>query len=213
MARTVGSDGEKTAKAIQEKSLELFARHGYAAVSMRQIADAVGIQASGLYQYYKTKQQMLLDVMQRHMDELLAAWENSNCPADPTDALEHFTRFHISFHLTRPDAVFVSYMELRSLEEAEFDAIEALRKRYERILRDILRQGAAEKSFQIADPHVSAMAILAMITGVNTWYRSGGRLSQSKIRELYVAMVRGAVGLLPTQTPNSNDVQREVVHV
>ena len=47
---------------------------------------------------------------------------------------------------------------------------------------------------QLADPHVAAMAILAMITGVNTWYRSGGRLSQAKIEDIYVSMVLGSVG-------------------
>ena len=201
MARTIGSDGKTTAKAIREQSLKLFAQRGYAAVSMRQIAEAVGIQASGLYQYFNTKQQMLFDVMLNHMQELLAAWEDSKCPDDPAKALEHFTRFHISFHLTRPDAVFVSYMELRSLEPAEFEAIETLRRRYENILRDILKRGARQGLFAIDDPHVSAMAILAMITGVNTWYRSGGRLSQNKIRDLYVTMVLGSVGL---PSPSNN---------
>ncbi len=37
------------------------------------------------------------------------------------------------------------------------------------------------------------MAILAMLTGVNTWYRSGGRLSREKIEDIYEEMVLKSV--------------------
>ena len=194
MARTAGSNGEVTAQAIRETSLALFAREGYAAVSMRQIADRVGVQASALYKYHSTKQQLLVDIMTDHMEQLLEAWKAEDKPEDGCVAsLEHFARFHIRYHIKRPDEVFVSYMELRSLEEPGFGEIGKLRRAYENILKDILRQGADEGVFVVSDPHVAAMAILAMITGVNTWYRTGGRLSQAKIEDIYVSMVLGSV--------------------
>lgn len=196
MARTAGSSGEVTAQAIRETSLALFARQGYAAVSMRQIADRVGVQASALYKYHSTKQQLLVDIMRDHMEQLLEAWEVEDKPEGGTAiaALEHFARFHIRYHIKRPDEVFVSYMELRSLEEPGLRQISGLRRNYENILKDILRRGVDEGAFRVIDPHVAAMAILAMITGVNTWYRSGGRLSQAKIEDIYVSMVLGSIG-------------------
>lgn len=196
MARTAGSSGEVTAQAIRETSLALFARQGYAAVSMRQIADRVGVQASALYKYHATKQQLLVDIMLDHMEQLLEAWEAEDKPesGNAVVALEHFARFHIRYHIKRPDEVFVSYMELRSLEEPGFREVGKLRRDYENILKGILRRGMSEGVFAITDPHVAAMAILAMITGVNTWYRSGGRLSQAKIEDIYVSMVLGSVG-------------------
>lgn len=196
MARTAGSSGEVTAQAIRETSLALFARQGFAAVSMRQIADRVGVQASALYKYHPTKQQLLVDIMRDHMEQLLDAWEAEDNPQgdDTVAALEHFARFHIRYHIKRPDEVFVSYMELRSLEEPGFREIGKLRRAYENILKDILKRGMEEGIFAITDPHVATMAIPAMITGVNTWFRSGGRLSQAKIEDIYVSMVLGSVG-------------------
>ncbi|PCJ85075.1 MAG: TetR family transcriptional regulator [Hyphomicrobiales bacterium] len=195
MARTAGSRGAETAKIIRQKSLSLFARHGFAAVSMRMIADAVGVQPGALYQYHPTKQNILADLMQSHMETLLQAWENETQQGEPPQAaLERFARFHIRFHITRPDEVFISYMELRSLENEGFKIIEAQRKRYEGELKAILEAGIAQKTFAIDDAHVGAMAILAMLTGVNTWYRSGGRLSQSKIEDIYAKMVLRSVG-------------------
>ncbi len=55
-------------------ALRLFARQGFAAVSMRQIASEVGVQAGALYLYTPDKQTLLFDLMTTHMNELLQAW-------------------------------------------------------------------------------------------------------------------------------------------
>ncbi len=195
MARVAGSNGEMTARSIRDESLALFARHGFAAVSMRMIAEAVGVQPGAIYQYHTTKQQILVDLMRGHMEALLDAWREEEVADElPIEVLERFARFHIRYHITRPDEVFISYMELRALEPEGFKDIERLRKTYESILKSILKAGIGQRVFNIEDPHVTAMAILAMLTGVNTWYRSGGRLSQRKIEDIYAAMVLRSVG-------------------
>ncbi|MGB0508292.1 MAG: TetR family transcriptional regulator, partial [Pikeienuella sp.] len=43
MARLAGSVGKETAERIRQSAVGLFARHGYAAVSMREIAGEVGV--------------------------------------------------------------------------------------------------------------------------------------------------------------------------
>lgn len=195
MARLAGSSGENTSRLIRAESLRLFARHGYDAVSMRQIAEAVGVQASALYQYFPNKQQLLVTLLKEHMVELMTALDGTPVQqAEPRAELEAFARFHIRHHLTRADAVFISYMELRALEPDYFRQIETLRKAYENRLKAILERGAAEGYFQVEEPHVAAMAILAMLTGVNTWYRTGGRLSQAGIEDIYANMVLSCVG-------------------
>lgn len=201
MARTVGSVGKETAGAILKAGCTLFARYGYAAVSMRQIAGEVGVQASAIYQHFPNKQEILVAILNAHMDDLLDAWENEARDEEASAALERFVRFHIRYHINRPDEVFLSYMELRSLEEQGFAMVERKRHAYENIAKAILRHGADENTFSVSDAHVAAMAILAMLTGVNTWYRSGGRLSQQKIEDLYVGMVMGSVGLTAVTKP------------
>ncbi len=195
MARKPGSRAEITEPRLRAAALKLFARHGYAAVSMRQIAREVGLQAGALYQYISDKQGLLFDLMRGHMEELLSAWGASRPPAgDALARLEHFARFHIRFHAARADAVFVSYMELRNLSPGNFAAIEALRRRYEAELEAILRAGQDEGTMRLPDTRLAAMALIAMLTGVNTWFREGGRLSRAEVEDIYVDMVRKAVG-------------------
>ena len=72
MARKSGSSSQKTRPLVHAAALSLFARHGYAAVSMRQIASEVGVQAGALYRYTPDKQSLLFELMRVHMEELLA---------------------------------------------------------------------------------------------------------------------------------------------
>ena len=196
MARKTGSIGDVTAQKVREAALGLIAHHGYAAVSMRQIAGEVGVQASALYNHFPTKQDLLASLMTAHMQALIVEWETGQREfADPAAALEGFVRFHIRYHAERADEVFISYMELRNLDGANFRTVEKLRQDYERHLRAILEQGMVTGKFAISDIPVTAMAIIAMLTGVTTWYRSGGRLSIREVEEIYVTMVLGSVGM------------------
>ncbi|MEO0938535.1 MAG: TetR/AcrR family transcriptional regulator [Pseudomonadota bacterium] len=189
MARTAGSHSDITGPRVRDAAMRLFAQSGYSAVSMRQIASAVGVQAGALYNYTADKQTLLFDLMQAHMDELLDALPPR--AGDPMADLETFVRFHIAHHHARPEAVFISYMELRSLKPENFARIEELRKRYEDHLEAILRDGVAAGVFSVEDAKVSAMAVIAMLTGVNTWFRQGGRLSLADVQDIYWDMVKG----------------------
>lgn len=195
MARRAGSNGAETAEKLRNAALELFARSGYAAVSMRAIAAKTGVQAGAIYNHFPTKQHLLNDLLQVHMETLLDAWQEAEDPGlAPPQALEHFVRFHIRYHLDRSREVFISYMELRSLENENFSAIELLRRDYEKVPRAILERGAADGSFAIIDPQLTTMAMIAMLTGMTTWYRDNGRLSLDEIEAVYVRLVARLVG-------------------
>ena len=195
MARKSGSDGKKTARELRAAATALFAKYGFAAVSMRQIAAEVGVQAGALYLYTPDKQTLLFQIMDRHMDDLLEAWRihSEELPQDPMDQIEHFVRFHIRFHLDRAAEIFIAYMELRNLSSENFVLIEEKRRKYEGKLGDILSNGNKAGRFALSDTKLSSYAIIAMLTGVSTWYRDDGRLSLDRIEDIYSSMVRGLV--------------------
>lgn len=197
MARKIGSSADITGPRIRTAALHLFARHGYAAVSMRQIAAQVGVQAGALYLYTPDKQALLFDLMQDHMLTLLAALGDLNptdTPTDtPTSRLTQFARFHIGYHLDRPEAVFIAYMELRNLSPENFRTLESLRRQYEDHLTQILQAGIDSGAFTLTDPKLTTFALIAMLTGVTNWYRDGGRLSRDDVQTLYADMALRSV--------------------
>lgn len=196
MARTQGSHSSSTGPKIRAAAQSLFAQHGFAAVSMRQIAAQVGVQAGALYNYTPDKQALLFDLMRQHMEELLSARRAEAVGVvdeGASHALERFARFHIRFHLDRPDAVFIAYMELRNLTEPHFEQIETLRRAYEQALKDILSDGVKAGDFVITDLGVATRAVIAMLTGVTTWYNDSGALSRAEVEDVYWHMVRKSV--------------------
>ena len=191
MARTQGSHSDITGPRVRAAALKLFAEGGYAAVSMRAIAAEVGVQAGALYNYTPDKQSLLFDLMEGHMTELLAALPDGE--GAPLERLRTLVEFHIRFHADRPDAVFIAYMELRNLEPANFARIEALRRAYEDHLEGILKAGVAAGDFAVSDTKIVTLAVIAMLTGVNTWFREGGRFSLDEVVAQYWDMVRKSV--------------------
>lgn len=195
MARTAGSDGERTEAAIRHAAVDLIARHGYEAVSMRQLAAVVGVQAAALYRYFPNKEALLFSLMESHMRELAESWEGTRPSSpDPTRLLAAFVEHHIRFHVARRHATHVSNMELRSLSKDRLSTIIKMRSAYEKELRSILREGSDAGVFAIGDAGLTAMAILQMITGVIVWFRPGARLSVEDVAKTYLAMTMRLVG-------------------
>ena len=189
MARTTGSDGERTEAAIRDAAVDLFARRGYEAVTTRQIAAAVGVQSAALYRYFPTKEDLLFDLMRRHMEALTASWDAVRpADADPVARLSAFVDNHIRFHVERRHSTHVSNMELRSLSKERLSQILRLRTAYQKELRAILRDGAESGRLAVDDVGLTAMAIIQMITGVIVWFRPDERLSVEEVSRTYLAM-------------------------
>lgn len=206
MARTAGSDGERTLAAIREAAVDLIARYGYEAMSMRRLAGEVGVQAAALYRYFPTKEDLLFSLMREHMEALLQSWEAARPAAsDPVLQLAAFVRNHIDFHVERRHSTHVNNMELRSLSHENLSAILRLRGAYEKELRRILREGAEKGLFTVGDVALTAMAIIQMTTGVIVWFRPDERLSVQEVADTYHDMTMRLVG--------AREQDREDVHV
>jgi len=186
-----------TRSTIRREASRLFAESGYAAVSMRDLADAVGMRQSGFYNHFKSKQALLVDLMASHMDELLAVLEDvMDGVTDPKAQLEAFVRHHVAYHLDYPDDVFLAYMEIRSLEAEGRDRVISLRNRYEAVLAGILSGGVDAGVFQIADVAVHTRMLLSMLTGATVWFRTGGRLSREEIVACHLKGALHGVGMV-----------------
>lgn len=195
MARTAGSDGERTEAAIREAAAPLIARHGFEAVTMRQLAAEVGVQAAALYRYFPAKEDLLFKLMRDHMEGLAASLKAA-LPASggPRERLLAFIANHVRFHVERRHATHVSNMELRSLSHGHLSEILKMRAAYEKELRTILRDGQEAGVFDVDDVALTSMAIIQMITGVIVWFRPDDRLSIDDVTTTYQTMTLRLVG-------------------
>ena len=190
MSRTAGSSGKKTLAAIREAGLDLIHERGFEAVSLRQLAARVGLQPGSLYNHIETKQDLLFDLIHNHMVTLLQSVDAElDGIEDPLARLKAFIAFHLTYHIERKREVFIGSSELRSLEPKNRKKIVALRRTYEERLCDILERGTEKRLFKIDDIPVSAYAILAMLTGICTWYDAKGRIDRKTLIDIHTRLV------------------------
>jgi len=202
MARTVGSYGPKTLEAIRKAGLRLIFEHGYAAMSLRDLAAEVGIQVGSLYNHISTKQELLFDLVQDHVNALLRQLELAlEGKQGPEQKLRAFVAFHVTYHMSRKREVFIANSELRSLEPKNYETIVALRGAYEQRLAGILAEGVSEGVFQVDDIQVATFAIIALLTGLTAWYRPGGRLTKEAIVAAHEKLVLSGVSLQAATVP------------
>lgn len=194
MARTAGSSGPKTLAAIREAGLDLIYKRGYEAMSLRDLAARVGLQPGSLYNHIATKQELLFVLIHDHMVTLLARIDAElEGIEDPTTRLKAFIAFHLAYHIERKREVFIGSAELRSLTPKNRKRIVDLRRAYEDRLSSIIERGVAKKQFRPGDIRVSAYAILAMLTGICTWYNPKGRIDRKELIEVHTRLVMEGV--------------------
>jgi AcrR family transcriptional regulator len=186
MSRTAGSHGPATMEAIRKAGLRLICEHGYEALTLRKLAAEVGIMSGSLYNHIRTKQDLLFTLVRDHMTDLLAHLDQALAGhEDPRAALAAFVRLHVTYHMERRYEVYIANSELRSLEPENHATIVAMRHEYEARLIEILERGRACGLFRLEDARVGAFAIIAMLTGICTWYRPDGPLSQDQIVRIH----------------------------
>lgn len=183
MARTVGSSGERTHAEIRRVARKLIRQQGFDAMSVRQLADEVGIQSGALYRYIGSKQALLGDVMVTHIQGLLDEWlgDADNSPKDPICALRYFAKFHIRFHAARVDDTFLFYREVRSMAPKDAGTVRDIRHRYEMGLTEIIQSGIEQGVFPAQDIKLTRMAIFGLLASVYTWFDEDGENSLDEV--------------------------------
>jgi|TARA_B110000495_G_scaffold56665_1_gene47931 AcrR family transcriptional regulator len=190
------SKGKKTAKSLLVAARDLFVLNGYAAVSMREIALKLGINAGAIYNHFPSKQEILFRLLEDHMLDLLEQWnilEVERSKLSDLLILRMFVNFHINFHIDKSKEVFLSYMELRSLDRRNFSKISKLRDEYESILQNILVLGKNNKNLDFDDSQITTKAILGTLSSLSHWYHQKGRLGAEDIRKIYWHLIFNSV--------------------
>jgi AcrR family transcriptional regulator len=186
--------GPETREAIHDAALELFARLGYHATSMRAIASEAHVQPAAIYHHYPSKEDILVglqdDFMERLTARVVAAIERQERPALRLAAA---VREHVVFHGLHTRAAFVTDSEIRALTDARRAALIAKRDEYQRMFSGMIRDGIRDGSLRTPDVHVATYAILLQCTGVALWFSPDGPLGLEEVAELHVELVLGSL--------------------
>jgi AcrR family transcriptional regulator len=173
----------------------LFADRGYRATSMKDIATALGVRAPSLYNHVASKQEILYAIMDTAMDRALTALDEAlDGVDDVADQLRRATESLVLDFLRYPAEVTVCNVEVRSLDAGFRLAIVAKRDRYAARVRRIIEDGCRTGRFRTPTPQIAAFAVLEMGNGAKSWFKPGGRYTDTYVARAYGEFALRVVG-------------------
>ncbi len=186
---------DETGVRVRSAAVDLFAKKGFTAVGIREIADAAGIKTATLYHYMTAKEDLLVDIMTSVIKPLTEAATAAVREYErPSEQLVCLMEMHVWVHGGRPRSTLVSDTELRSLSEVALKEISLIRDEYEDIWRNVVRAGRKSGEFTVEHDTVTTSGLLTLGTGVAHWYRLGGAISLAELcsmhSDLALALVR-----------------------
>jgi AcrR family transcriptional regulator len=155
---------------ILEEAARLFREKGYKATSMRDIAVAVGIEPSSLYNHIQSKEELLRTICFHCGEQFLDGIGHiATTDQDAHGKVRELIQLHVRIAREDVTSATVFNDEWRHLGEPHLTAFVEMRKDYERVCLEILQSGMEEGSLQRMDPTIALHSIL----GAMQWlYRS-----------------------------------------
>ena len=180
---------------IEDAASALFRDRGYAATSVRDIAQALNLQGGSLYAHMASKEDVLWSIVSRAADRFnaeVAPLAAATTP--PPQRLRDMIRGHVAVVTSSQKDAAVFLHEWRFLSTDRREQMAARRDAYEALFRAAISDGIHAGYFQPVDVKMAAMAILSALNGIATWYRADGLLSPDEIAnsfaDLFISALR-----------------------
>lgn len=171
---------------ILDAAAQVFSQKGYHAASMQDIARAVNLRKGSLYHHVSSKQEILVDLLDRALDLLIERVSLVLAqPIAPEEKLRQAMRVYLEIFAEHADLSAVLLLEHRSLEPELHSRHIPRRDRFEGMWRDLIREGKESGSFSCASPSLAARALLGVMNWTITWYRPDGKLTASEIADQF----------------------------
>lgn len=163
----VNTKGERTKNMILDKAACLFSSKGYNAVTMKDICDETGLSRGGLYRYFGSTAEIMIEIMDREQEEAdSTSGHNSPVRADPIKLLDEFIEIHTRY-IVSPYVGLDSAMLQFAMTDP--NGMLAYKKRLFNVCRrieNLIRFGQARDVFKKGDPYDMAFHIMMTIGGI-----------------------------------------------
>ncbi|MFF5206412.1 TetR/AcrR family transcriptional regulator [Streptosporangium sp. NPDC000396] len=192
-AASSGSASERRDHLVK-LAAELFARKGFQATTVREIAEEAGILSGSLYHHFDSKETIVDEVLSTFLDDLVGRYRSAlEQGGEPRAILSEMVR--IGFSTLEPHRAAITVMQndwnyLRSLPGDRFDYLVKAEDEVERMWVEQIKRGQSVGQFRSdVDPKLTYRMIRDTIWVAVRWFRPGGRLNTAGLAEHYITVL------------------------
>lgn len=181
---------------ICDKALEMFIAHGYAQTPLSRIASAVGLTKAGLYHYFKSKEELLFLIHDRHLKaNFIPILEQAEEIADPQERITFFIRTYTKHSMTEDPSPRVLIHEVGNLLPQHRRVITDVWKRTLDLLRNAISELEQTGGISEVNKSFAAFAALGMCSWTFYWFDYDRKDSADELAETYVDIfLKGLTG-------------------
>jgi AcrR family transcriptional regulator len=167
-------DSEAKLQHILRTASQVFAQRGFAGASMRDISRATGVSLAGLYYYFENKQHLLYLIQNTTFTFVLESLRlRLRGVHEPPERLRLLVLNHIEYFLSHPNEMKVLSHEEDALGDPYGEKVQAIKRRYYALAREIFDSIAAEGLAPQIHPRIAVLSLFGMMNWTYKWHKPG----------------------------------------
>jgi len=166
---------------IIDTAADLFQKRGYSSTTLDDVAKELGVSKAALYHYVSSKDELLSIIYAHTVKNIfMGTTEILGMDLPPEEKLRLFVRNHIKNIIIKSlPMFFVFFSEENHLSEKDYQKIRKEKRKYNRILEEIIKEGMSKGIFNKGDVKLHSYAILGMCNWIYKWYKADQKMYTS----------------------------------
>ncbi len=193
MAKIKNKNNGTKKEVIVEAATRLFREKGFKAASMRDLAEAVGVEAASLYNHIQSKEELLQEICFKVANDFNQKCDEiENSTLSTIKRVEAMLRFHIRMMFDHYEMVIVADRDWKHLSDPYLSNFHSQRRIYRKRLAGIIERGIEQQEIKPVDAPTVVLIMLHAVNGIESWHRSKEKISPKQLEEnMVLIMIEG----------------------
>ncbi len=187
---------------IISTAVELFHNNGLGNTTLEAVADKMNVTKPFIYSHFRSKSELLAEIcshgIRASLDVLNRAVASDG---STTEKVQVMVRDFMLAVLENQGHIAIYTREQKHLSKVDSDAIDNMRREFDRKFSALLNEGVANGEFIVDDVQMASLAIGGIVSWSYVWYRPTGRLSAEETAERITNLVLAMVQAKPGRNP------------
>ena len=190
MAKIQSKKNGTKKEVIIDQAARLFHEKGFAATSMRDLAEKVGVEAASLYNHIQSKSEILQEICFKVANEFMSMLDEVDSNEEQAiRKVEALLRFHVRQMVNHYENVYVSDREWKHLTDPYLSNFQNQRRTYRKRFAAIIEEGIRLNEIKPIDAPTAVLIILHAVSGIESWHRSRKKITAELLEENMVMIL------------------------
>ena len=197
---------------IIDAAVKVFHQKGYRAAILDDVAHELGLTRPALYHYVSSKENLLSLIYIQALESFFATiYEITGMDLSPPDKLRLFVRRHLRTIVIENLAMFtVFFSEENQLPEKDFQKIRKEKRKFTKVVEDIIVEGIAQGYFRDVNAKLQSNAIIGMCNWLFRWYKPNqSSFTPEEITEQFIDLLENGLFRKMEKSEDTKDCQRQ----